>query len=109
MLTNEMTEELINGLCRILHGQIKQIILYGSVARKDAMSESDIDIAVVMDGTITDDRRDQFLSFCAELDLKYDRVFSVIDISQSLMDKWCGIVPFYKNIQEEGIVLWKAA
>jgi len=109
MLTKEMLEELVNGLCIILSGQIKQIILYGSVARNDAMLESDIDIAVILDGDISDDRRDQFLSFCAELDLKYDRVFSVIDISKTLMEKWCDIVPFYKNIHEEGIVLWQVA
>ncbi len=109
MLTKEMVEELVNGLCSILSGQIKQIILYGSVARNNAIPESDIDIAIILDGNISDDRREQFLSFCAELDLKYDRVFSVIDINQSLMEKWCGIVPFYKNIHEEGIVLWEVA
>lgn len=109
MLTNEMTKELVDGLCTILGNQIKQIILYGSVAREDATPESDIDIAIILDGVIAEDRRDRFLSFCAELDLKYDRVFSVIDISENLMEKWCSIVPFYKNIQKEGIVLWKAA
>lgn len=104
-----MTEELVNGLCAIFNGQIRQIILYGSVARTEEMPESDVDIAVILDGDIETGKREQFLSFCAELDLKYDRVFSIIDINQNLMEKWRDIVPFYRNIQKEGIVLWKAA
>ncbi len=109
MLTKEMIDELVNGLCTIFSEQIKQIILYGSVARNEAIPESDIDIAVILDGDASEDRRDQFLSFCAELDLKYDRVFSIIDINQRMMEKWYAIVPFYRNIQKDGVVLWKAA
>ncbi len=43
------------------------------------------------------------------MDLKYDRVFSIIDIPEERMEKWGKILPFYKNVQEEGIILWKVA
>ena len=43
------------------------------------------------------------------MDLKYDRVFSIIDIPEERMEKGGKILPFYKNVQEEGIILWKVA
>ena len=43
------------------------------------------------------------------MNLKYDKVFSIIDIEKSNLEKWGHILPFYKNVQKEGIVLWKAA
>lgn len=43
------------------------------------------------------------------MDLRYDRVFSVIAILEKNMQKWGRILPFYQNVQKEGIVLWKAA
>ena len=43
------------------------------------------------------------------MNLKYDKVFSVIDIEDETIKKWENVVPFYQNVRKEGIVLWKAA
>ncbi|MCM1089970.1 MAG: nucleotidyltransferase domain-containing protein [Butyrivibrio sp.] len=109
MLSHEISEELVNGLCGIFGDSIRQIILYGSVVRNEATAESDIDIAIIMDGSLPEDIRDTFIEFSANLDLKYDRVFSIIDIDSSNMEKWGDVLPFYRNLREEGVVLWKAA
>lgn len=55
------------------------------------------------------DKRSEFLEWAAELDMKYERVFSIIDIEKQKMERWGNVLTFYKNIQKEGIVLWKAA
>ena len=34
---------------------------------------------------------------------------SDIDIEEENMKKWGNVLPFYQNIQKEGIVLWEAA
>jgi hypothetical protein len=49
------------------------------------------------------------IDFTVELDLKYDKVFSVIDIDYDEFLKWEDILPFYKNVKKDGVVLWKAA
>jgi len=41
------------------------------------------------------------------MDMKYNRIFSVIDIEKSNMDQWGDVLPFYKNIRDEGIILWE--
>ena len=109
MLSNTMKEELIRGLLEIFHDNIKMIILYGSVARNEATPESDIDIAIIMETDMEETAKEKFISWSADMDIRYNRIFSIIDIREDKMKKWGELLPFYKNVQKEGIVLWKAA
>lgn len=104
-----LTDDLIRGLRKIFDGNIQQIILFGSVARMEAGPESDIDIAVILRQKIDINKRKEFLEWSAEFDMRYDKVFSFVDIEKEKMEQWGEILPFYKNIQKEGIVLWKIA
>lgn len=106
MLSREIIDEIINGLLKAFGDNVLQIILYGSVARKQATEESDVDIAVVLEREFNYAEREEFLEWVAELDLKYDKVFSVIDIERENYEKWGAVLPFYKNIKRDGIVLW---
>ena len=72
-------------------------------------AESDIDIAIIIDGVQASAIRERFIEWNSEMDMKYDRVFSIVDIEKSQMEKWGNVLPFYKNIKKEGVVLWKAA
>lgn len=109
MLTNIMKEEIISGLLEIFKNNISMIILYGSVARNDYTEESDIDIAIILKKEIDDYTKEQFINWSSDMDFRYDRVFSIIDIKESNIQQWGDILPFYKNVKEEGIILWKAA
>ena len=109
MLSDEMREELVQGLTDIFRNNISIIILYGSVARCDATGESDIDIAIVVRSQMDDVKKRRFLSWAADMDIRYERVFSIVDIQESNMKKWEDLLPFYQNVKREGIILWKAA
>lgn len=109
MLSKEMREELIWGLKDIFRNNITMIILYGSAARGNATEESDIDIAIVVRSQMDDATKRRFLSWAADMDIRYERVFSIVDIEESNMKKWEDVLPFYRNVKKEGIVLWKAA
>ena len=101
--------EFVNGIVPMLGSQLDQIILYGSVARGTSTQESDIDIALIIHGSIDDALEDKLLDFIVDMNLKYDRVFSVIDINCNNFQKWGDALPFYKNVRKEGVTLWKAA
>lgn len=109
MLNDEMIRDLVTGLQAIFEQNILQIVVYGSVARQEETAESDIDVAIIVDNMQISNVRDKFIEWNSELDMKYNRVFSIVDIEKSQLDKWGNVLPFYKNIQEEGVVLWKAA
>ena len=101
--------ELVRGILAVIPVGVHAIILYGSVARGTDERDSDVDIALVLDSPLTPEQEDRLADLVVELDLKYDRVFSVIDLAQSDLERYTDVIPFYRNVQKEGIVLWKAA
>lgn len=109
MLLDEMKEELVQGLTAIFQNNISMIILYGSVARNEATNESDIDIAIIIKKEMDNQTKKRFIMWAADMDIRYDKVFSIVDIREDNMKKWEKVLPFYQNIRKEGIVLWRAA
>ena len=101
--------ELVEGILSILESQVIRIVLYGSVARGTNTAESDVDIALLLNGNLSRETEDKLSDLIVDLNLKYDIVLSVIDIDYEMFKKWEKVTPFYKNVIEEGVVLWKAA
>lgn len=99
--------EFVKGILKIMDNRLVSIILYGSVARGTNTEESDVDIALIMHGRLDFDTEDKLSDFIVDMNLKYDKVFSVIDIEH--FRKWINALPFYQNVEREGVVLWKAA
>jgi predicted nucleotidyltransferase len=75
MISNEVKEELINGLREILSDNLECIILYGSVARGDSSPDSDVDIALIVRTSLNNGIKDSFLHWNALMDIKHERVF----------------------------------
>lgn len=82
---------------------------FGSVARGTNNEESDVDIAIILKDAKSQSVQDKLVDFTLNLDLKYDKVFSVINIDYEEFLKWENVLPFYKNVKKDGVVLWKAA
>ena len=101
--------ECVKGILDIMDNRLVSMILYGSVARGTNTEESDVDIALIMHGKLDFDTEDKLSDFIVDMNLKYDKVFSVIDIDIAHFRKWINVLPFYQNVQREGVVLWKAA
>ncbi len=108
-MNRDILQELVMGILAVMRKQLVRIVLYGSVARGADTKESDVDVALIVKGTLDEGTEDKLSDFIVDMNLKYDKVFSIIDIERSKMDKWGDTLPFYRNINEEGIVLWKAA
>lgn len=108
MDTNALNE-LVEGILAIFNTQVIRIVLYGSYARGNNTSESDVDVALLLNGNLNESTEDKLSDLVVDLNLKYDKVFSVIDIDYAVFKKWEKVTPFYKNVNKEGIVLWKAA
>ena len=104
-----MQEELVEGIKNILEDNLVSIGLYGSVARGTATEESDRDIAIIAKQEFDIELRDKVVELAVDIDLKYDTVLSIVDIDYNKYLEWQDIMPFYKNIKKEGIVLWNAA
>lgn len=108
-MEDSVWNEFVRGILSIMDNRLVSIILYGSVARGTNTAESDVDIALLMYGKLDSDTEDKLSDFIVDLNLKYDKVFSVIDIDVDHFRKWINAVPFYQNVEREGVVLWKTA
>ena len=102
-------EKLIPGLQEIYGDLIDSIVLYGSTARGTRTEDSDVDVAILLRAGATKAMREQMLDLVVDLELECGKVLSVLCIDYDKFAEWKDILPFYKNIQKDGIVLWQAA
>ncbi len=108
-MDTNILNELVTGILAILKSSVVRVILYGSVARGTATEESDVDIAILVKDALDKNTEDKLSDFVVDMNLKYDKVFSVIDIDYDMFRKWEKVTPFYQNVNKEGIVLWTEA
>lgn len=91
----------------IFGDKLVKIILYGSYARGDYVEWSDIDIMVLVDsnGTVMKRQEHALWKYSNELSLKYDVVLSVVVNNYGHFENWKATLPFYSNVQSEGVVI----
>ena len=98
--------ELIKEL-RVVYGNLLlRAILYGSYARGEETDESDVDIALLIEGKTDPEMTEKMLVCVARRELECGKVLSVVDIDSKKYSEWSDTLPFYRNIKKEGIVLW---
>lgn len=103
----EIFEKMVPGFQVILGSTLHKIILYGSFARETQTEESDVDIAVIT-REYMEDMHDNMIDFTVDLELEYNKVLSVLLVDYDNFKEWEDVLPFYRNIKKEGIVLWSA-
>ena len=102
----EMFNDIVNAILSVMGDDALKIILYGSVARGDNTWESDVDIAVLTTRYYDWGAKRKLYDELWEYDLKYDTIFSIVPIDEKYFNYWKKAMPFFMNIEKEGIVLW---
>lgn len=106
---DNIIKEFMEGVKEILGTRVKKIILYGSYERGDYRQNSDIDIMI-----LTDLKEEEINEYRNRIwDYAYDIEFNnEFDITLSPLIKnidkfnyWLEALPFYMNVQKEGVVL----
>lgn len=89
----------------LFYQKLDAIILYGSYARGDFTCDSDVDIMVLVDEKEEDLRKydDKITDIMVDLSLKYNIVVSLYFQNVKTYNKYVEMLPFYKNVQKEGI------
>ena len=109
MENGRIFQQLIPEIVEIYGDLLVSVILYGSVARGTQTDESDIDIAVMLKSKENDDMKERMTDIIVDLELEHNKVLSVLRIDYEKFKTWEDIMPFYKNMKEDGVVLWQAA
>lgn len=98
--------EKIAAIYNAVYGEdIVKIVLYGSYARGDCQSDSDIDIVAIVRGERKElqERLKKVWEVSSELELEYETIVSPTVIPFGEYEKYKDDLPYYRNIQNEGV------
>ena len=104
---NSILQKLIQ-IYRSVYGEnLVQVILYGSYARGDYHTDSDVDVVAIVHGdrkTLQQQLKKVWDSSC-ELELEYDTILSPTVIPYEEFKQYQTVLPYYRNISQEGVVI----
>jgi predicted nucleotidyltransferase len=81
-----------------------ELYLFGSVARNDYLPDSDIDILVLVPGTVDTRLEEEIFDLAYEVELKYDVVFGIIIHAKEFWaSEKAAVMPFHQNLQREAV------
>ena len=105
----DVSKEYVERMNKIFDDKLKKIILYGSYARGDFDELSDIDVMTLVDLTDEeiDKKRKEITQIKCDLDNKYDVFLSTITKDINHFNHWLPQVPFYQNVNNEGVVWYE--
>ena len=104
---NEEIQKFIKEVKKILGDRLKKGILYGSYARGDYNKKSDVDIKILTDLSFEEieEYRDKISDAAFEIELKTGIILSPVVKNIEKYNVRRKFVPFYKNVEKEGVVL----
>ena len=104
---DRIISEYIKKVKEILADDFERAVVYGSYARGEYNSESDVDIAI-----FTSRKAEEFYllinqiaEITFEYGVQYDIIFSPVFQNTADFQRMLKVMPYFQNIQREGIVV----
>ena len=100
-------KEFIIGVNELFGDRVKKIILYGSYARGDFNKSSAIDIMILTDLSDKEitEYGEKIWDFAYDIQLENNVIISPLIKNINKFNYWLEFLPFYMNIEKEGVVL----
>lgn len=103
--------QYLSEIQKIYGTHLKSVILYGSYARGDYTTDSDVDIMILVELTV--EEMDAYSDALSELGFEYNVQHNIwmMPVVKNQQHFYQGVssYPFYTNVQKEGGVLYEAA
>lgn len=104
---NEISDDIIREYRKVYGDAIDKILLFGSYARGEEDSESDIDYVAIVRGDRVELQKQlkEIWDSSAEIGLENDIVVSPTVIPYDEFMRYKDVLPYYRNISKEGQVI----
>ena len=104
---DKILNQFISQISNLIGDRLKKVILYGSYARGDYEKNSDIDIMILTDFNDKElvEYRMKIRDLACDLELENDVIISPLVRNIDKYNNRIDIIPFYMNVQKEGVVL----
>lgn len=88
--------------------ELHKVVLYGSYARGDYNADSDIDIMVLLNVPHSKERNrvGSLIDMTCDFNAEYQLDIQPIAKSSPFFQKWHKVLPFYRNVHQEGVTLY---
>ena len=103
-----VTQSVVDETVKLLQDKIHKIILFGSYARGDFDSESDIDIMILLNCSEEEVRkyREDVCKIASRVGLDNDIVVSLVLNDKDTFYGRMEVLKFFQNVKNEGVVLY---
>lgn len=103
-----LMQQYVSGVREIYGSHLRQVILYGSYARGDYDSESDVDIMILLDLSDMDIKkyRHRLSDLTFDFNMDHDIDIKPIAKSEAHYNKWVLNYPFYANINRDEVKIY---
>ena len=103
----KIINDFIKKIKEIIGNRIKRVSLYGSYARGDYNKSSDVDIMILtdLDDEEIEEYRDKISDVAFNIELEKEISISPIVKNIDKYNARVNVIPFYMNIQKEGVEL----
>ncbi len=107
MTRQEVLMTFAQGTREILKSNLSKLIVYGSYARGDYKENSDIDVMILT--TLSKEEiekiENDIFNLAFDLELESGIVINPVLENETHYKYWLGALPFYNNVEREGIVI----
>lgn len=102
-------EHYVDVVKGIYSNHLEKVILFGSYARGDYRADSDVDVMLLLDINPKQERKEikKLLDSTYDFNMEHDVDIQPIPKSLTTFEKWKSVLPFYKAIATEGIVVYE--
>ena len=107
MTRQEVLTAFAQGTRRILKSNLSRLIVYGSYARGDYKENSDIDVMILtpLSKEEIEKVENQIFDLAFDLELESGIVINPVLENEAHYRYWLGALPFYDNVEKEGVVI----
>ena len=109
MIRQEVLMLFVQGTKKILKNNLSKLIVYGSYARGDYKENSDIDVMILtpLSKEEIEQVENSIFDLAFDLELESGIVINPVLENEAHYRYWLGALPFYDNVEKEGIVIGK--